>query len=295
MAAGGETTYNFLRNDVSARAAAMGGSFLAVENDVNMLFYNPAALSTLERKQLSFGFLKHLLDVNSGYISYSQQIRDLGWFGAGIDYIHYGDFTRTDNLGNKLGTFGASEFALVVGYSNVAYEKVHYGVNANLIYSSIADIQSAALALDAGLFYEINPDRFAIGASILHLGRQINKYIDTRENLPLDVKVGVALRPEHLPLLLNISFNRLNEETGDAISRLRAFSVGGEFTLSEVLRVRFGYNNERRKDLKIGTSAGLGGFSVGAGVYLDRYTFDYAFNSLGKVGSLHRLTVGTSF
>ncbi|MEE9225418.1 MAG: type IX secretion system protein PorQ [Bacteroidota bacterium] len=294
VAGNGETTYNFLRNDVGARAAALGGSFVAVENDVNMLFYNPAGLSTLEKKQVSFGFLKHLLDVNSGYISYSQQIRNLGWFGAGIEYIHYGEFTRTDNLGNKLGTFGANDLALVLGYSNVVSGGIHYGVNGKLIYSSIADIQSSALALDAGVFYEVTPDRFAIGASILHWGRQISKYIGTREDLPLELRVGIALRPEHLPLLLNISFNRLNEEAGDVISRLRAFSVGGEFTLSEAVQARIGYDNEVRKDLKIGISSGLAGFSLGAGVFLDPYTIDYAFNSLGKIGALHRVTIGTS-
>ena len=295
VAGNGETTYNFLRNDVGARAAALGGSFVAVENDVNMLFYNPAGLSTLEEKQVSFGFLKHLLDVNSGYVSYSQHIRDFGWFGAGIEYIRYGDFTRTDNLGNNLGTFGASEFAFIVGYSNIAYEGIHYGVSANFIYSSIADVQSAALALDAGIFYEVEPKRFAVGASILHVGRQISKYIETSEKLPVEVKVGIALRPEHLPLLLNVSFNRLNEETGDLTSRLRAFSVGGEFTLSEVVQARIGYDNEVRKDLKIGTSAGLAGFSFGAGFFLDHYAFDYSYNSLGKIGALHRFTIGTSF
>src|SRR3970040_329301 len=85
FAGGGETTYNFLRNDVSARAAALGGSFIAVENDVNSLFYNPAGLRTLDGRQLSFGSFKHLMDVNSGYISYSQRYRDVGWIGAGIN------------------------------------------------------------------------------------------------------------------------------------------------------------------------------------------------------------------
>ena len=35
------TTYEFLRNDVSARAAAMGGSFVSVLNDPSAVFYNP--------------------------------------------------------------------------------------------------------------------------------------------------------------------------------------------------------------------------------------------------------------
>ena len=42
------TVFSFLRNDVSPRAAGLAGSFVTVTGDPNSIFYNPAALSTLE-------------------------------------------------------------------------------------------------------------------------------------------------------------------------------------------------------------------------------------------------------
>ena len=46
--AGDRGTYDFLRLDVGARAGALNGSFVSMTNDPNLLFYNPAALPTLE-------------------------------------------------------------------------------------------------------------------------------------------------------------------------------------------------------------------------------------------------------
>ncbi len=52
------TVYNFLRNDVSARAAALAGSFVTMADDPNALFYNPASVGTLERAFRLSGFFQ---------------------------------------------------------------------------------------------------------------------------------------------------------------------------------------------------------------------------------------------
>jgi len=62
-----------------------------------------------------------------------------------------------------------------------------------------------------------------------------------------------------------------------------------------VLQARVGYNNEQRQELKTGTSAGLAGFSGGIGITVQDYKVDYALSSLGSIGSLHRITIGTTF
>jgi hypothetical protein len=84
-------------------------------------------------------------------------------------------------------------------------------------------------------------------------------------------------------------------DTKDFADRFRSFKVGGEFTLNPSFLLRFGYDNEKRTDLKIGTSSGLAGFSGGLGVTVDSYRLDYALSSLGKVGELHRISIGAAF
>ncbi len=286
------STYEFLRSDVSARSAAMAGSFVSIQNDINTMFYNPAALATLGQPQASFGFTKHLLDVNAGYAAYGQQYNDIGTFGIGLNYINWGTFDRTDDLQNVLGTFSAGEFAMLVGYGYTPEENLNLGVNAKFIYSSIADVHSTAVALDAGAIYSIpglNP--ITLGISISNLGTQLSSYYDTRESLPLDITIGGTIKPQHLPLLLSVNFHKLNETQDSFIQRFRAFSVGGEFTLSKPLRFRFGFQNERRSDLQLGTTNGLAGFSLGGGIVLETFRFDYAYVSLGNIGNINQVSV----
>jgi hypothetical protein len=290
----GKGTYSFLRNDVGARAAGLNGSFVSMTNDPNSLFYNPAALATITQPKGSAGFLKHLLDVNGGHISYAHSLEGIGTIGGGIIFLDYGSFTETDESMNVLGTFGARDLAFVVGLGRSIDEVTSVGVNAKLIYSSIANTSSFAVALDAGVLYQIPAENITIGASVLTLGTQVNAYQQTKESLPLDVKIGITKRPEHLPVLLNLNFHKLNESQDDFLQRFSSFSFGAEFLMSESVRLRVGYNNEQRKELKLGTSAGLAGISLGGGILFGEYVLDYAFNSYGKIGGLHRISLGMS-
>ncbi len=291
----GNTTYDFLRNDVGARAAALGGSFTTMTDDPNIIFYNPGGLSSLGNRKVSFGYFKHLLDINAGYASFAESISELGFIGAGIEYINYGEFKRTGEEGQDLGTFGAGELALLVGYGGELPNGLHYGANVKFIYSSIAEVHSSAVALDLGVQYIAVPDRILIGASLLNLGTQISPYLSTRENLPLDFNVGVSIYPEHLPVVLLINLHKLNEEQKTFSDHLKAFSVGAEFSASPNVALRIGYNNELRKDVELGTSAGLAGLSAGGGITTEIYTFDYAYTSYGSIGGLHRISVAVNF
>ena len=295
-AGGTNTAFDFLRNDVSARPAALAGSFVSVMNDPTTLFYNPATLGTLDKPAGSVGFFKYLLDINSGYVAYGQSFEDIGWFGAGIIYTNYGSFTEMDELGNASGnTFGASDLTLSVGYSNLLEENLYYGAALKFVYSSIATYSSTALAGDLGLLYVLPENRITLGISIRNIGAQLSTYMGVREDLPLDLTVGGSVVPKGLPLLLNVNVHRLNDATDTFGQRFNAFTVGGEFTLSKVLQLRFGYDNARRQDLKIGTTSGLAGFSAGLGVSVKEYRFDYAISSLGKIGELHRISVSSTF
>ena len=294
--AGTNTVYDFLRSDVSSRAAAMAGSFVSITGDPNSLFYNPAGLSTLENSMGSLGFFKHLMDINAGYISYSQSYDDLGYFGVGVVYTNYGSFDEMDDLGNNLGTtFTANDLAFTLGYSNILQENLHYGVNAKFIHSSIAGYNSTGIAADFGILYTVPESRFTFGASVRNIGAQLTSYMSTKEDLPIDVAVGASVVPRGLPLLLNLNFHKLNEDVDAFADRFKSFSVGGEFTLSKVMLLRFGYNNEQRRELKVGSSSGLAGFSGGLGVTVKSYKVDYALSSLGKIGNLHRISIGTIF
>ncbi len=289
-----QSTYEFLRLDMSARAGALGGSFVSNNDDPNVIFYNPSGLKLIEESPVSFSFIKHLLDINLASLAYTTEVEDIGRFGAAVRYINYGDFQGATEFGEKTEEFGAGEVAFIVGYANTLDENFYYGANVKYIYSGIADRSSSAIGFDIGVHYAIPNEMINVGFSVLNLGAQISSYYSTKEDLPLDVVIGVSKRLENLPVRLSLDFHKLNEDRDDFVQRLRAFSVGAEFTLSKVLKLRFGYDNERRKELKIGTTAGIAGFNIGVGALISGYTFDYGFSSLGLIGGLHRIGISTN-
>jgi len=289
-----QNIYEFLRLDSSPRAAALAGSYVSNNDDPNVMFYNPAGIYLLENTPISFSYLNHLLDVNSATISASHEFEGIGRFSGGIQYINYGDFTEADQFGNRTGEFGAGDLALTVGYANQLDENFFYGVNAKFIFSSIAEESSTALAMDLGLQYNIPESNWSFGFSVLNIGTQLSSYFETEEDLPLDMRVGVSKKLEHSPFQFFLSINRINEKEDSFTDRFTKFSFGGEFRLSEVIKLRIGYDNQKRKDLKIGTTAGLAGYNLGLGFKIKEYIVDYSFSSMGSVGSLHRFGVMTS-
>jgi len=286
--AGGIPVYDFLRLQMNARSGGLGNTFLTVRNDPTALFHNPGALASLETPSISFGFLKHLLDVNAGYAVYGQEVKDIGWLSAGIIYLNYGSMERMDKFGNNLnGTFGASDMALSLGYANHS-GNISYGAALKLIYSYIDDYNSSGIALDAGVSYHIPDEEIVIAAGVFHAGTQISTFNGVKEELPLDVRIGIGKKLEHLPLNIMLNFHKLNEDIG----YFGNFSIGGEFELSETILARVGYYNEHRKELKIGNTAKLAGFSAGFGIRISGHMVDYAFTSFGEIGALHRFSLG---
>ena len=288
-----QNTYEFLRVDNSARAAALGGSFITYFDDADIIFYNPAGLKLIEGSPISFSFTKHLMDINLASLAYSIELENIGRFGAGVQYINYGTFDEADEFGNRTGEFGAGELALLLGYAGEVEENFYYGANVKFIYSSIANRSSSAVAVDLGFHYAIPSQKINIAVVALNLGTQLSSYINTNEDLPIDVAVGVSKRLENLPLRLSLNFHKLTEKREDLAQRFKAFTVGAEFYLSKVFTLRFGYDNEKRSELKVGTTAGIAGFNAGLGINISSYRFDYGYSSLGTIGGLHRISLAT--
>ncbi len=286
-----QDAYAFLRTDVSPRIAAMGGAFTSMQGDPNSLFMNPAALGSVEGRRLSVSYMDHLMDINAGSIALSLPETPVGPLTAGVQFVHYGTFDQTDQSANVYGTFTASDLAVSVGRSFRLDDRLSVGAAVKIISSSLGEYRSQAVAADLGASYVIPEEQLSIGLSLLHFGTQLSTYAGSSESLPTDLRLGITKRPEHLPVFLNLNFHGLNDPDLPILERFRQFSLGAEFDMSSALRLRLGFNNRVRQDLRMGSSAGLAGFSVGAGVLISSYQIDYGFNSYGSIGGLHRIGI----
>jgi hypothetical protein len=142
------------------------------------------------------------------------------------------------------------------------------------------------MAADFGIQYLLPENGWNFGLSILNVGSQLTYYNQTREDLPMSIQLGGSKKLSRMPLQLFFAFTRLNDD-----NRFKYFNFGAEFTLSKVIQLRFGYDNIKREEYKIASSSGLGGFSFGVGIDVKGYDVDYAFNSMGNIGAMHRIGV----
>ncbi len=290
-AASAQSSFHFLTLNSSARAAALGGAFVSMPEDATALFINPATLSTVQDSRMSATFLKHVLDINSGLISYNSSSETLGKYAVSVQFTSNGTFQGADRNGVKTASFSGTEVAFSGTYTNAFDSNFYYGATVKFIYSGLEKTSSTALAADVGLLYQIPKSRVNIGFSLLNVGAQLSKYGTESESLPVDARLGINHRLRGLPLLLNFSFHHLADETDGFFDRFANFSIGGELTVSKVIDLRLGYDNLVRKSVSLDTQRGMSGFSAGVGIKAKNVLIDYGASSLGTPATLHRLSV----
>lgn len=321
---GGQDAFEFLSMSSSSRVTALGGALVTVhDDDVALGLHNPAVLDSMMHNQLSFNHNFHLAGISNGFVNYG---RILPWYGltahAGIQYVNYGNFRLTDEIGNILGEFDASELAVVLGVGKRLNERIRAGINLKAISTNYESYSSTGLASDLGLYYENPASRFSAALVIQNLGIQLSSFTDNNASLPFDVQIGVSQRLKHLPFRFTVTghnlhrygiryddpnvvvtadpFGNVEEENSfnqgiDNIFRHLIFS--GEFLLGrkENLRLRFGYNHLRRQELKVTQFRSLGGFSFGVGLKIYKFRIDYGVGYHHLGGSANHLSISTNF
>jgi hypothetical protein len=273
---------------VGARAAGMGGAFLAVPGDVNSLFYNPAGISAIDKKSAAFSYHDDILDINSGFIGYVHPGVGVGNIGISVLYRDYGSIERTDISGTELGTFSSNYFSLAGSYGFAPLKNLSVGGSIKYVQGMIDNYSTGAVAIDAGLMYSIPSQQLILAAGFFNVGATMSAFVDQKDPLPMQLRIGLSKRLAHLPLLIGPNAYKYNDEP-------LYLALGGEFTITPNVFLRLGYDSFGR-DLKVDSSKDtLAGAAIGLGFLWKNITFDYSYSSLGALGSLNRFTLSGQF
>ncbi|MDZ7315950.1 MAG: PorV/PorQ family protein [candidate division KSB1 bacterium] len=284
----GTSGFQFLKMQVSARAAGMGGAFVAVPADLHALYYNPAEIAAVENRTAALSYQDDLLDLSSGFIGYVHPRLGIGSAGGYILYRNYGAFKRTDASGQELGEFSANSFVLGGAYALSPVENLRAGATIKYIHSAIDAYTASAAAVDIAASFRIPKHDLTLGVGIFNLGTQLTAFLTEKYPLPLQVRAGFSKRLAHLPLLYAVNFYKYNDSRW-------LFALGGEFTLTPSLFLRFGYDRYGAEMAVDSSKDTLAGAAVGLGFIWQKYAFDYSFTSLGALGSLNRFTFSGHF
>lgn len=317
---GGESTYSFLGLTNSARVAALGGEAVSLmDDDINLVFHNPALLSPGMHNNLNLNYVDYFAGVNFGYASYGYHLEDIGNFAAGMHYVNYGTFDRTDEYGENQGTFRASEYALNLVYSRAIIDTfLIVGVNMKPIYSSLEGYSSLGLAFDVGLIYNNPGSLTTLGFVAKNMGMQITTYTGIREKLPFELQVGITQGLAHAPFRFNILYQNLErwdltyetKESNDYTTIGQEAEVGGfdvfgdklmrhmvfglEFLLGENFHADLGYNYKRRQEMKVTAKPGMVGFSWGFGFRISKFHIAYGRSSYHLAGGTNHFSLTTN-
>lgn len=321
---GGGYTYSFLNLSPSARVAALGASHIAVaDDDVALAALNPALLNPSMGGQLSFSHSFHLAGISHGYAAIGLQPNH--WktsLHTSIQYVDYGDFTRTNELGEEEGGFVANEYALLVGAGRPVNERLRIGGNARFILSQLETYQSVGLAGDLGIFYADTSKGFTATVLLRNIGGQLTSYEgSSREPIPFEMQAAVAKRLQHLPLRFSVIYRFLdrwniryddpnkevtnlflNNEPVDASKAsiwfdnlFRHFVFNAELLLGakENFRLRAGYSHLLRQELSEADYRSFAGFTLGVGFKIKKFRLDYGRTNFHIGGGVNQLTIST--
>ncbi len=282
--------FDFLRHEMAARPAALGGAFISIPGDLTGIYYNPASLASINGPHIQGTFTDQIFDLKSGSFLYAQPHKEIGVFTIGVHYLNYGEFKEIDLIGNEVGTFGASDLLFSLAYANHLMEHLTGGVSLNWIQSNIESYSASAIGLNAGLLYEIPSQMMHVGLSVRNFGTSVKSFIDTKEKLPTSYQLGLSKRLEHLPLLMNVSVLRYQYEESSSMGGFY-LSAGGEFQLSPVVGLRFGYNSRAQEEKVEVEQDRLAGVSLGIGIHLKKYNIDITRSSYGILGAMTHFTL----
>ncbi|WP_281257437.1 type IX secretion system protein PorQ [Mongoliibacter ruber] len=285
------SAFNFIDNPAQAKLAALGGVNITAGKDPLMFLSNPALLDSTVLHTPAFHYLNFPGGVQAATVGYTFEGLFRGVWGVGLQYMDYGRFEGFDPIGMPIGEFGASEFALVLGYSE-GTEVFRYGANLKLLGSVLESYQAYALVFDFGVNY-YHPDLdLVLGINARNIGFGLSTYLNNQSlQMPSDLRLGGSFKPEHAPFRFHLSLrnlqgrevdfymtnpsrNRMDIGVADKLFRRAVFGV--EILPSEHLSLRLGYNHLIRKEFETAAGAGAGGFSGGFAFKVKKFELSYA-------------------
>ena len=279
-----------------ARAQGLGNSFVAVADNADAVFANPAGLGQVSQRQVAYTNVSLLYagiegdDLGQHVVSYAQPLGDK--MGLGLGYERIGSSLMSEN-----GAF--------VSLSYQVERRLQVGLSAKYLFWSVGAIpddngradplsnQSAGnVGVDLGLLWQSPVQGAQVGLLLKNINQPNVAYGEVAGDadagaLPMDVHVGVGYRLSSQSLV-SVQYVR-RDLTGEGSDD--GLVVGGETQVVEGLLLRAGGRRLLSED------AG-GGLNAGLGYQWNQLVFDYAYDiglDLTETNGAHRFSFAYEF
>jgi len=162
----------FLKIQAGARGAAMKGAFVAVTDDANSLFWNPAGISQITNQTINFSNIQWWADISVNQFAFAKTISGLGTFGFSVMNVAVPEqeVTTVDDPDGTGRFFDASDLMLGLSYSRFLTAEFSFGLNAKYINQRIWNTSASTIAFDLGTQYKFGFNDVVLGMAIRNFG-----------------------------------------------------------------------------------------------------------------------------
>jgi hypothetical protein len=267
----------------SARAIAMGSTYVGIAEGSASLLWNPAGLATLEGPEIA---LHH----ESGLVGATQEIAVLGvplgygnGLGLSVNYEDDGTFDGHDSTGAGTGDYSARAYGASLGWGIRGPLGLSLGLAAKVNRQEMASTDLNAFAGDAGVLWSLSP-LLSVGAAYTNLGPEVNG-----QQLAQGFRAGISSYVGKCA-----DYQWLFALSGEALTRSTdSVHLGVEHTLYHLLALRAGYAFDVSSP---GTAGSLEGWTFGGGLIIKHgLSIDYAFVPLADLGNTQRVSLTYDF
>lgn len=278
--------FAFLEVPAGARASGMAGAYLAVADGVEAAFWNPAGLAGTQGTQLAASHFEFFEGLRHEQFALGGRLFG-GGIAASVRAMYSEPIDERDDLGNLVGSFGAHNLELQLGYGRRTAGGASVGFATQLVRERIANESAMTWGASAGVAWQpplLRDLRASVAA--LHAGPSAHYDFDGERGAP----VG-------LPLALHggLAWRRA---LGRGLELVPAFDVRATRGRQAVVAVGGELASETGASLRLGLRQGddIASVSAGLGWTYRLYRVDYAWvPSKLDLGDTHRFSFGAQF
>jgi len=264
-----------------SRAIAMGGAFTPLGNDPSALYYNPAALRVnrfpgimVNHIQLFSGFS----DATYDFIGLAYPTLSAGSFGLGFMTVGTGSIREFDSSSRELGEISYREWQGMLSYAfNLPWKRfgtLSVGPSVKFLNQRVGDYSDTGTGLDVGFLYK--PPYLSgvvLGVNLQDIIGAETKLVSVTEKVDRTLMFGAGY--SHIfgngyALNLAVQLDAPERDENDV-------RFGAEFTVKQMLSIRFGYDSEQ--------------ITAGIGMAWRGYQVDYGYFNRDEAGSSHPITL----
>jgi len=221
---------------LGARPQAMGGAFIAVADDINAGYWNPAGIPQLDKQALG---LMHsnpfgVGEVQLNYLSYVHPTA-LGFLNGGLSLSYTKQSARlAQGEAEETVDMDENTYILSLG-SQLPGGSLSLGANLKALTVAETDegITRAGTAFDVGVLYQATED-VTVGLMLRNLAARLGD-----ENFPTDTRVGIAGHVLDHKLRLAADYASKEDVEGHQGTSWQAH-LGAEYWLSDTFALRLG-------------------------------------------------------